>query len=51
MVIMDLYSLDFEGWIMDSDFGGGQGPASMPTGTYCGDLGTDKMCTNYRVWQ
>ena len=26
---------------MDSDWGG-QGPASMPTGTYCGDLGTDR---------
>ena len=26
---------------MDSDWGG-QGPASMRTGTYCGDLGTDK---------
>ena len=26
---------------MDIDWGG-QGPASMPTGTYCGDLGTDK---------
>ena len=26
---------------MDSDWGG-QGPASMPTGTYCGQLGTDK---------
>jgi hypothetical protein len=26
---------------MGSDWGG-QGPASMPTGTYCGDLGTDR---------
>ena len=26
---------------MDSDWGG-QGPASMPSGTYCGQLGTDK---------
>jgi len=26
---------------MDVDWGG-QGPASMPTGTYCGDLGTDR---------
>ena len=26
---------------MDTDWGG-QGPASMPTGTYCGELGTDK---------
>ena len=26
---------------MNSDWGG-QGPASMPTGTYCGDLGTDR---------
>src|SRR5210317_1089538 len=26
---------------MDYDWGG-EGPASMPTGTYCGDLGTDR---------
>ena len=34
---------------MDSDWGG-QGPASMPTGSGCGALGTDKCASITGKW-
>jgi hypothetical protein len=40
MVIMDLYQPRYEG---DADLDwGGQGPATMPSGSGCYNLGTDK---------